>query len=213
MPLAFTIPLVLVSIGSFLMQARRIQQVGAAGVSRSTWLGLLVTVTLWGVYGISVSDWTITATNVPLVFVATSIVLAMVRDGAARARDLWLTGGGALMTALVTVATVGPGPVGAAAATVTVVRILPQLLTAVQAADVAGVSITTWLGNVANKVPWAIYGFGVADVWMAWGAVIAVVLSLAIVTVVVVRRRGADLPVEVDPREFDPEEIPIAGPA
>ncbi len=64
MPLAFTIPLVLVSIASFLMQARRIHQYGAAGVSRSTWLGLLVTVTLWGVYGITVSDLTITATNV-----------------------------------------------------------------------------------------------------------------------------------------------------
>ena len=190
MPLSFTIPLVLVSIGSFLMQARRIQQVGAAGVSRSTWLGLLVTVTLWGVYGITVSDWTITATNVPLVFVAASIVLAMVRDGAARRRDLWLTGGGALVGALVVVATIGPAPVGAAAATVTTVRILPQLVTAVQAADVAGISITTWLGNVANKVPWTIYGFGVADVWMGWGAALAVVLSLAIVAVVVVRRRG-----------------------
>lgn len=189
MPLAFTIPLVLVSIASFLMQARRIHQFGAAGVSRSTWLGLLVTVTLWGVYGISVSDWTITATNVPLVFVATAIVLAMVRDGAARRRDLWVTGGVALAAALVVVATVGPGPVGAAAATVTVVRILPQLSTAVQAVDVAGISITTWLGNVANKVPWAIYGIGVADVWMAWGAGIAVVLSLAIVAVVVSRRR------------------------
>jgi uncharacterized protein with PQ loop repeat len=189
MPLAFTIPLVLVSIGSFLMQARRIQQVGAAGVSRTTWLGLLVTVTLWGVYGVTISDWTITATNIPLVFVASAIVLAMVRDGAARRRDLWLTGGGALAAALLAVATVGPAPVGAAAATVTTARILPQLVTAVQGADVAGVSITTWLGNVANKVPWTIYCFGVADVWMGWGAAIAVVLSLAIVAVVVIRRR------------------------
>ena len=207
MPLAFTIPLVLVSIGSFLMQARRIQQVGAAGVSRSTWLGLLVTVTLWGVYGVTVSDWTITATNVPLVFVAVSIVLAMVRDGAAKRRDLWLTGGGALGAALLAVATVGPGPVGAAAATVTVVRILPQLLTAVQATDVAGISITTWLGNVANKVPWAIYGFGVADVWMAWGAAIAVVLSLAIVAVVVVRRRGGAQPAPADRDQRAPRAV------
>lgn len=191
MPLAFTIPLVVVSIGSFMMQARRIHTVGAAGVSRATWLGLLVTVTLWGVYGVAVSDWTITATNIPLVFVASAIVLAMVRDGAAQRRDLWLTGGGALAAALVVVATVGPAPVGAAAATVTTVRILPQLVTAVQAVDVAGVSITTWLGNVANKIPWTIYGFGVADVWMGWGAAIAVVLSLAIVAVVVVRRRAA----------------------
>ncbi len=127
-------------------------------------------------------------------FVATAIVLAMVRDGAARRRDLWVTGGVALTAALVVVVTVGPGPVGAAAATVTVARILPQLSTAVQAVDVAGVSITTWLGNVANKVPWAVYGFGVADVWMGWGAAIAVVLSLAIVGVVLVRRRATVAP-------------------
>ena len=160
-------------------------------MSRSTWLGLLVTVTLWGVYGVTVSDWTITATNVPLVFVATSIVLAMVRDGAAEHRHLWLTGVGTLVAGLVVVALIGPAPVGAAAATVTVARILPQLTTAVQAADVAGVSITTWLGNVANKVPWAIYGFGVADLWMGTASVAAVVLSRAIVAVVVVRRRDA----------------------
>lgn len=189
MPVAFTVPLVLVSIGSFLMQARRIHRVGAAGVSRATWLGLLVSVTLWSVYGLGVSDWTITATNVPLVLVATSIVLAMVRAGAARHRDLVAAGGGALAAALVAASTVGVGVVGAAAATIVVARIVPQLVEAVQAVDVAGISITTWLGNVANKVPWAVYGFGVADVWMGWGAAIAVVLSLAIVAVVVARRR------------------------
>lgn len=189
MPSLFNVALVVVSIASFLMQAARIRQYGAAGVSRSTWLGLLVSVTLWSVYGISVSDWTITATNVPLVFVAVVIVLAMVRDGAANRSDPVLAGGGTLVAALVAVTTIGPAVVGAAAATIVVVRIIPQLVAAVRASDVAGISVTTWLGNVANKVPWAIYGIGVADVWMAWGSSIAVVLSLAIVTMVVVRRR------------------------
>ena len=184
----FNVALVIVSIGSFLMQAVRIRQHGAAGVSRSTWLGLLVSVTLWSVYGVSVSDWTITATNVPLVAVATVIIVAMVRDGAARARDPWVTGGGTLAAALLGVALVGPGVVGAAAAILGVVRIVPQLVAAVRAPDVAGISVATWWGNVANKVPWTIYGIGVADVWMTVSASVATVLSLAIVTIVVVRR-------------------------
>lgn len=185
----FSVALVAVTIGSFLLQAVRIRRYGAAGVSRSTWLGLLISVTLWSVYGIAVADWTITAANVPLVGVATTIVLAMARDGAAHRLDPLLAGGGTLAACAVALPTVGPGAVGAGAATLVVVRIVPQLVTAVRAHDVVGVSITTWLGNVANKVPWAIYGFVVADVWMTWAASIAVVLSLAIVAVVLGRRR------------------------
>lgn len=197
----FNVALIVVSIASFAMQARRIRLHGAAGVSRSTWLGLLVSVTLWSVYGISVADWTITATNVPLMGVAASIIVAMARDGAAHRRDPWVAGGVTLGAALGAVALVGPAVVGAAAATIVVARIVPQLVEAVRAVDVVGISVTTWWGNVANKVPWAIYGFGVADVWMAWGAAIAVVLSLAIVAVVVVRRRTAPVTGDLAPAE------------
>lgn len=200
MPVWFSVPLVVVSIASFAVQAVRIRRVGAAGVSRSTWLGLLVSVTLWSVYGISVGDWTITATNVTLVGVAAWIVGAMARDGAAHPRDPWVAGGVTLGAAVGAVVLIGPAVVGAAAATIVVVRILPQLVAAVRAPDVVGISVTTWWGNVANKVPWTVYGIGVADVWMAWGAGIAVVLSLAIVAIVVVRRRRepAHVPVAVE---------------
>ena len=197
----FSVPLVIVSIASFGVQAIRIRRVGAAGVSRSTWLGLLASVTLWSTYGIAVGDWTITTTNLALVGVAAWIVQAMVRDGAASASDPWATFGVTLGLAVLAVATIGPGVVGAAAATLVVARIVPQLVMAIRAPDVAGVSVTTWLGNVANKVPWAVYGIGVADVWMAWASSIAVVVSLAIVGVVVVRRRGGR---GTDPEAADP---------
>lgn len=186
---AFDVALVVLSVASFAMQGRRIRQHGAAGVSRSTWLGLLVSVTLWSVYGVSTRDWTITATNVALVGVAVSIILAMAREGAARPRDPLVVGGLTLGLALVAVGVVGPGVVGASAATIVVGRIVPQLVDAVRAPDVVGIAVSTWWGNVANKVPWAVYGFGVADVWMAWGSLVATVLSLAIVVVVGVRRR------------------------
>lgn len=204
----FSVFLVAVTVGSFGMQALRIRRHGAAGVSRSTWMGLLVSVTLWSVYGIAVRDWTITATNIPLVVVATLIMVAMVRDGAAHRYDVPAAVGGTLAACAVAVPTIGPDAVGAAAATIVVARIVPQLVTAVRADDVTGVSITTWLGNIANKVPWGIYGFLVADIWMTWASVMATALSLAIVLVVVVRRRGAAVLVEVDT-----EGIPVVGPA
>lgn len=189
----FSVFLVAITLGSFAMQAMRIRRYGAAGVSRPTWMGLMASVTLWSVYGISVSDWTITATNLPMMVVASLIMVAMVRDGAASRYDVPAAVGGTLAACAVLVATVGPDAVGATAATTAVARIGPQLGTAVRAPDVTGVSITTWLGNIANKVPWGIYGFLVADVWMTGAAVFATILSAAIVLVVVVRRRGASL--------------------
>lgn len=205
---AFSVFLVAVTVGSFGMQALRIRRHGAAGVSRSTWMGLLVSVTLWSVYGVAVRDWTITATNIPLVVVATLIMVAMVRDGAAHRFDVPAAVGGTLTACAVVVPTVGPDAVGAAAATIVVARIVPQLVTAIRAEDVTGVSVTTWLGNIANKVPWGIYGILVADVWMTGASVMATVLSLAIVLVVVGRRRGVPAPAEVDA-----DGIPVVGPA
>lgn len=201
MPVAFNVALVAVTIGSMLMQAVRIRRYGAAGVSRSTWLGLLMSVTLWSVYGVARADWTITATNVPLVLVAWVIVHAMARDGAANHSDPLVAGGGTLVAALVAVTLLGPSVVGAGAATLVVARIVPQLVESFRADDVAGISVTTWLGNVANKVPWAIYGIAALDVWMTWASVIAVVLSLAIVVVVLVRRRGGARGADVGVRE------------
>lgn len=193
----FSVFLVVVTVGSFLVQAVRIRRHGAAGVSRSTWLGLLMSVTLWSTYGVAVSDWTITAANIPMVLVSSVILWAMVRDGAARPRDPVLALGATLAGSAVALPTVGAGAVGAAAATLVVARIVPQLVEAARAPDVVGVSITTWLGNVANKVPWAVYGVLVADVWMTGAAIGAVVLSLAIVLVVLVRRRPPGFTPEV----------------
>lgn len=184
-----SIGLVLLNVVSFSLQARRIRQVGAAGVSRSAWVGLLVSVTLWTAYGLAVHDWTIAAANAPLVLVAVVILRAMVRAGAARRSDPWAFGLGTVVAASVGIALVGPAAAGSVAATIVVARILPQLVAAVRSRDVAGISIGTWLGNIANKVPWTLYGLAVADVWMTWGAAIAVVLSLAIVLVVLARRR------------------------
>lgn len=194
--LAFRVFLVLVTAGSFMVQVLRIRRFGPAGVSRSTWLGLLVSVTLWATYGLAVGDWTILVANLPVIPVAWAVVHAMARAGAARVIDAPLALGATVLGGQLALPTIGPAAVGAAAATLVVVRILPQLVEAVRAPDVAGISVTTWWGNIANKVPWTIYGLVlIDDLWVGGAAALAVALSGAIVVVVLVRRRGVAVPV------------------
>lgn len=189
--LAFRVFLVLVTVGSFGVQVLRIRRHGAAGVSRSTWLGLLVSVTLWATYGLAVRDWTILVANIPVIPVAWAVVHAMARAGAARVVDAPLALGLTVVAGQLAVPTIGPGAVGAAAAILVVTRILPQLVEAIRSPDVTGISVTTWWGNIANKVPWAIYGiFLIDDLWVGGAAALAVALSGGIVAVVLVRRRS-----------------------
>lgn len=191
----FRVLLVVVTVGSFAVQVARIRRHGAAGVSESTWIGLLMSTALWSTYGVAISDWTVLAANIPNVPVAWAVVHAMARAGHARTIDAPLAFGATLAAAVVGLAVVGPDAVGLAGSIVVVGRIVPQLVEAVRADDVAGVSVTTWLGNVANKVPWSVYGlFLIGDVWLGGSAAVAVVLSLGIVAVVTMRRRREAVP-------------------
>lgn len=186
--LPFQLLLVVITLASVLVQAVRVHRHGAAGVSAATWLGLVASVSLWCAYGIVLGDLALIATNAPGFLVALVIVVTLVRAGATSYRLLALvvvaTGvwiGGALLIGR-------PGAMGAAASAMLVGRILPQLVVAVREADVTGVSIVTWVSNAITKLPWALYGLAIGDVWVGGSAAVGVVLSLVIVAVVGAKR-------------------------
>ncbi|WP_175543519.1 SemiSWEET family transporter [Micromonospora pattaloongensis] len=167
-------------IGSFPQVVRLMRASHADGVSfASAVLGLLSTAT-WLTYGVTLGDPTQIVANVPTLVAAMMLVALIVRRaGAPVGRAVaGILGWGAAIGLVFLLG--GVAAVGTAAAAVSIVRQVPQVRLAFSGAPLDGLSPTTYLFAITSGSLWTAYGLalGLVPVWA--NALIAVVLSAAV---------------------------------
>ena len=142
-------------------QAVRVCKAPAAGVSRETWLLVIVVAELWLAYGFVFRVPAQIAANAPNVVLAGLIVLVVARAdgtlGQSVAAVIALSAAAAAVTAASLVTNAGwvisvPAVVGS------LVLFVPQLAKVLQVSDLGGVSLTTWLLALLAATSWGVYG-------------------------------------------------------
>jgi MtN3 and saliva related transmembrane protein len=160
-----------------------------AGVSPGMWALLGSQSGAWLVFGSSRGLWPSVVVNVVLVGCVAGMLRTLRAERAPGVgRALTLLGG--LLAAEVVVATTLPMAVlGTFASALSALVFYPQVLVALRAADLSGLSRPTWFITVFSSIQWAAYGLaaGTPAIWVS--AVHNLVLS-----VVVVARLGVFAP-------------------
>jgi uncharacterized protein with PQ loop repeat len=181
--------LVLSTWAMFVPQAVQVFVTGAAGVSADAWAALLASRLAIVLYGLAVADpvqlW---AASLPTL--ASAMVLAAAlrqASGVGRRRvAVWaiVAAGVALAAAVTATATVASMALVASAAMSSV----PQLVAAVRATDLSGVSVTAWAASAVSSVLWIVHG--VVDDFPAVvvSSIVWLVVSVAIAAVTTCRR-------------------------
>lgn len=181
---ALSAVLLVITVGSLLLQLRTVRRVGTAGLAPSTWFGLVASTLVWLGYGVAMREPTVIVANVLVFAMSAALAAAIVRTVPVPVERLapylvgpllvwagaWVTGAAWLLGVAGTVVVIG--------------RLLPQLVRAVQATDRSGISVGAWVGNGATNVAWAAYGFSTGDPFVSWPSVASACLSFTVAAVV-----------------------------
>ncbi|MDA8297186.1 MAG: PQ-loop domain-containing transporter [Actinomycetota bacterium] len=170
-------------------QGVRVARHGAEGVSVSTWVLLLAVAELWTIYGFFAKVPAEVATNVPNGLLCLAVVVLVARRRKEVARTLVLT---ALVSAAVALLSVlcALGHVEGIEAAVSVAGslslYLPQLVIALRARDLSGVSLSSWLLALCGSIAWGAYGLFIHKVAVYVPTIVmlpsAAAISIAIVS-------------------------------
>lgn len=171
-------------------QATRAWRIGTHGVSPTTYQLIVAVGFAWVVYGATQGLWEVMIADATFGLSAV-VVLAACRRHGARVRDLVPVALGSVALAAALGLTMGAAAIGWFAVTVAGVIRIPQIVDALRSNDVSGVSVSTWWLGVFGNVLWAAYGVLARDPRLYLGALVAGVMSLAIIVIVEYRRRGA----------------------
>lgn len=184
--------LLVITIGSLLLQLRTVRRVGTAGLAPSTWFGLLASTLVWLGYGVAMREVTVIVINVLVLAVGIALTVAIVRNMSIPVvRLVPYVVAPASVCAGAWVAD-APWLLGVAGTMLVVGRLVPQLVGALVATDRSGISREAWLGNGITNVAWAAYGFSTGDPFVSWPSVVSAALSCTIV--VLASRRDDDWP-------------------
>ena len=181
---ALSAVLLVITVGSLLLQLRTVRRVGTAGLSPSTWFGLVASTLVWLGYGVAMREPTVIVTNVLVLAVGGALALTILRRVPVPAARLvpYLAG-----PVLVWCAALVAGEawlLGVAGTALVIGRLLPQLVQAVVAVDRSGISRGAWVGNGTTNVVWAAYGFTTGDPFVSWPSVASAGLSFLLVALV-----------------------------
>lgn len=191
---ALSAVLLVITVGSLLLQLRTVRRVGTAGLAPSTWFGLVASSLVWLGYGVAMREPTVIVINLLVLGVGAVLAAAIVRTVPVPVARLtpylvgpvvvwcgaWVAGEAWLL--------------GVAGTAVVLARLLPQLVRAAQATDRSGVSRGAWAGNGFTNVAWAAYGFTTGDPFVSWPSVGSAALSFVIVGLVLGSRHAAAAP-------------------
>lgn len=179
-------------------QAVRAWRVSTHGVSPTTYQLIVAVGFTWVAYGVSQGLWEVIIAD-SLFGLSAVLVLAACRRDGARWRDLAPTTALTLLVAAALGFGVGAVAIGWFAVAVAGVIRIPQIVDAVRASDVLGVSVGTWWLGVVGNLVWVAYGLVVGDPRLYVGAFVAGALSFVIIAIVEYRRRRPDLEPAIAP--------------
>jgi uncharacterized protein with PQ loop repeat len=173
--------LLVITVGSLLLQLRTVRRVGTAGLAPTTWFGLLASTLVWLGYGVAMREMTVVVINLLVLAVGIALTVAIVRSMAIPVRRLVpYVAAPASVWAGAWIAD-APWLLGVAGTMLVIGRLVPQLVGAIVATDRSGISRGAWLGNGITNVAWAAYGFSTGDPFVSWPSVVSATLSCAIV--------------------------------
>lgn len=158
----------------------------SAGISVATWVVFLAANLAWLGYAVGTRNPYLVANTVGAagcnVALLARIDAHRVRDcGAAVACGLFVTGLGVVLG--------WPVAAGACFTLAFSVR-WPQLVRAVGAADLSGISLTSWGLALVNSVAWVTIGLVRHDLWLAAANTALGVATMVLIAVVLIRRRA-----------------------
>jgi uncharacterized protein with PQ loop repeat len=182
--------LVLSTWAMFVPQAARVFVVGAAGVSADAWAAMLAGRLAIVLYGLAVANpvqlW---AASLPTL-ASGAILAAALGAASADARRrvaVWAIGAAGVALAAAVTATVAIASVALVASAA--MSSVPQLIAAMRAPDLSGVSVAAWVASAVSSVLWIVHG--VVDDFLAVvvASVVWLAISAAIVAVVLRRQQ------------------------
>ncbi len=183
------------TIGRGAPQAGRLLRSSAAGVSVATWIQALLLGELWAAYGFFAHVQAEVVTNIPgAVLAIVVVVLVGIRTGTT-SRVLALASACGALAGVLIVASAAfkdlslvsvPAVVGA------VGLYLPQLVKLFRSAEVAGVSLMSWVLAFLATSSWSAYGIVVHKLPVVLPNVVMLPSSLVIVARVLVLRRRSE---------------------
>lgn len=177
--------LLVITVGSLLLQLRTVRRVGTAGLAPATWFGLVASTLVWLGYGVAMREPTVIVINVLVLGVGVALTAAILRSMPIAVSRLAPY---VIAPALVWAgawAAGAPWLLGVAGTAIVIGRLVPQLVQALHATDRSGISRGAWVGNGVTNIAWAAYGFTTGDPFVSWPSVASACLSFTIVTLVV----------------------------
>ena len=191
---ALSAVLLLITVGSLLLQLRTVRRVGTAGLAPATWFGLVASTLVWLGYGVAMREPTVVVINLLVLAVGVALTVAILRSLPIAPSTLAPYVVGPVLVWCGAWAAGAPWLLGVAGTALVIGRLVPQLVRALQATDRSGVSRGAWVGNGVTNIAWAAYGFTTGDPFVSWPSVASACLSFTIVALVVGRRQDATAP-------------------
>lgn len=182
---ALSAVLLVITVGSLLLQLRTVRRVGTAGLAPSTWFGLVASTLVWLGYGVAMREPTVIVINLLVLVVGGALAAAIVRSVPVPVARLVPYVVGPVLVWCGAWAAGAPWLLGVAGTVTVIGRLLPQLVRALQATDRSGISVGAWAGNGVTNVAWAAYGFTTGDPFVAWPSVASFCLSFAVAAIVI----------------------------
>lgn len=170
-------------------QGLRLARHGAEGVSVFTWVLLLAVAELWTIYGFFAKVPAEVATNVPNGLLCLTVVVLVAHRRQEVGHTLVLTalasGAVALLSVLCALHHV-EGIEAAVSVAGSLSLYLPQLVIALRAGDLSGVSLSSWLLALCGSIAWGAYGLAIHKVAVYLPTIVmlpsAAAISIAIVS-------------------------------
>ena len=161
-----------------------------AGISAVTAVLMVLTATSWLAYGIAVSDPVVIVANLVMAIATLVIAGALVARGRLGAPLALGSSAAWAAVAVGALALFGPAGLGAVGATIGISMGLPQAARAVRTGSVAGVAISSYVLLGCLQASWLVYGLLIADAVIVVPNIIALPITIAVTTVLAVRRAG-----------------------
>lgn len=181
--------LAVLAVWSFRRQLHHIRTESSAGVSPTAWFGLAGTQWAWVAYATVVDDYTLLLPALAGT-AAVAVCIAWARSIGRPWRALWLL---AVAATIVTLWAVAPHQLGTVAGAVDVAVIWPQVLRALRAEDVSGISVSSWTSRALLLLPWTVYGAAAGILPVALSSGVKLVACVLVATITVRRTRADSL--------------------